>query len=119
MSALMQQVYDSNKLISPTAIANVFHITVEEVAGMTGIPKASLKRSDRFKSVKTQVKLKNALDIIALVTPWSGSELQAYAWYRSEPIPALGNITAESAVKMGQAQSVRDYIEGIALGGYA
>ncbi len=106
-------------MISPAEMAKVFHITIDEVAGMTGIPKASLKRADRSSSVKTQVKLKDTLEIIKLAIPWAGSELQAYAWYRSELIPALGDITAESAVKMGYAQSVRDYIEAISLGGYA
>jgi hypothetical protein len=115
----LQSVYDENNMISPAHMAKVFHITLAEVAGMTGISKDSLKRTDRSNSVKVQVKLKDTLEIMKLLTPWAGSELQAYAWYRSEPIPALGNITAENAVKMGYAQAVRNYIDAIAVGGYA
>lgn len=119
VNKLLSQVYDAQHMISPSALAKTLHITVDEVAGMTGVPKASLKRSDRSRSVKTQGKLRETLEIISLVTPWAGSELQAYAWYRSEPIPALGYITAENAVKIGQAEAVREYIDSIALGGYA
>jgi hypothetical protein len=115
----LNTVYNENDMVSPAAMAEALHITVDEVAGMIGISSASLKRADRRFNVKTQTKLKDMLNIINLVTPWAGSELQAYAWYRSTLIPALGNITAETAVKMGHSQAVRDYLETISLGGYA
>lgn len=105
--------------VSPKALAEMFHVTLEEVAGMTGIPKTSLQRPDRFKNIKTQIKLKDTLEIIRMITPWAGSTLQAYAWYRSEPIPAFGNITIESVVKLGMATQAKNYIQSIALGGYA
>ena len=41
------------------------------------------------------------------------------AWYRAEPIPAFGGRTAESLVKDGKAAAVRDYLDGVALGGFA
>jgi hypothetical protein len=41
------------------------------------------------------------------------------AWYRSQPIPALGGRTAEALVKSGEAALVRVYIDQIALGGFA
>lgn len=108
-----------NGMVHPAQMASIFHITLDEVANMTGANRSSLSRSERFLSTKTQIRLKSALEIINMVKPWSGSDLMAYAWYRSEPIPALGNITAESAVKAGQEQAVRDYISAISMGGYA
>jgi hypothetical protein len=41
------------------------------------------------------------------------------AWYRSQPIPALDGRTPEALVKGGQAGAVRDYLDHIALGGFA
>ncbi|MBT4451256.1 MAG: DUF2384 domain-containing protein, partial [Gammaproteobacteria bacterium] len=45
--------------------------------------------------------------------------MQAYAWFRSEPIPSFGDLTAEDLVKRGMAESVLEYIGRIAEGGYA
>jgi hypothetical protein len=41
------------------------------------------------------------------------------AWYRAEPIPAFGGRTAESLVKDGKADAVRDYLDSVALGVFA
>jgi hypothetical protein len=41
------------------------------------------------------------------------------AWCRSQPIPALDGRTAEALVKAGRATAVRDYLDQIALGGFA
>ena len=59
------------------------------------------------------------LEIVARVSPWAGGRVQAMAWYRAEPIPAFGGRTAESLVKEGKAAAVRDYLDRVALGGFA
>ena len=41
------------------------------------------------------------------------------AWYRAEPIAEFGGRTAESLVKDGKATAVRDYLDHVALGGFA
>ena len=41
------------------------------------------------------------------------------AWYRAEPIAAFGDRTAESLVKEGKAGAVRDWLDNVALGGFA
>jgi hypothetical protein len=69
--------------------------------------------------VEKKTNLDDTPSIIELATPWAGSESQAHEWYRTTLIPALGNITAETAVEMGHSQAVRDYLETIALGGHA
>jgi hypothetical protein len=53
------------------------------------------------------------------VRPWAGSAQQAFAWYRSQPLPSFGDQTAEALVKEGRAASVRRYLDRIAVGGYA
>jgi hypothetical protein len=60
-----------------------------------------------------------AAKIIRRVTPWAGSSDQASAWYRSQPIPAFGNRTAEALVRDGKASVVHEYLDSIALGGFA
>jgi hypothetical protein len=40
-------------------------------------------------------------------------------WYRTEPLPAFGGWTAEMLVSVGHFAAVGDYLEGIAIGGYA
>ncbi|EMD81907.1 hypothetical protein C725_2696 [Pacificimonas flava] len=58
-------------------------------------------------------------DIIARVTPWAGNERAAYAWYCSQPLPSLGNVTAAKLVRAGKAELVCDYLQRISLGGFA
>jgi hypothetical protein len=36
---LLKLVYDEDDMISPAAMAKVFHITIDELSGITGIPK--------------------------------------------------------------------------------
>jgi Protein of unknown function (DUF2384) len=50
------------------------------------------------------------LEIITRISKWAGSDAQALAWYRAEPIPAFGGRTAESLVKDGKTSAVRDYL---------
>jgi len=58
-------------------------------------------------------------EIVHRVSGWAGSPEQALFWCRSQPIAAFGDRTAESLVKSGQAPALRDYLDSIALGGFA
>ena len=58
-------------------------------------------------------------DIIALIRPWSASRTQAYAWFRSEPLPSFGGCTAEALVQTGRAEEMKAYLGRIAMGGFA
>ncbi|EMD81783.1 hypothetical protein C725_2831 [Pacificimonas flava] len=58
-------------------------------------------------------------EIINRVIPWAGSQLAAYAWYCSQPLPSLADVTAEELVRQGRAELVRDYLNRIAQGGFA
>ena len=63
--------------------------------------------------------LMETLEIVARISDWAGGRQNALAWYKSQPIPALGGRTAEDLVKSGEAETVRDYLDNLALGGYA
>ena len=63
--------------------------------------------------------LTEAREVLARVYSWAGGETDALFWYRAQPIPAFGDRTAESLVKSGQAAALRDYLDSIAVGGFA
>jgi Protein of unknown function (DUF2384) len=66
-----------------------------------------------------QIRVREMLEIVSRISKWAGGKEQAFAWYRAEPIPAFGSRTAESLVKDGKAAAVRDYLDHVALGGFA
>lgn len=58
-------------------------------------------------------------EIALIIGQWTATADEAIKWYRTEPIPAFSGLTAEALVEQGQARSVRSYLNGIAIGGYA
>ena len=90
--------------------------TLAETFGITPV---TLQRKARADATKTQNRLREGLEILNRVSDWAGGQVQAMAWYRAEPIPAFGGRTAESLVKEGKAAAVRDYLDRVALGGFA
>ncbi len=47
------------------------------------------------------------------------TELMAYAWYRSEPLPGFDGRTAMQLVQEGKAQQVLEYIDAVDAGVFA
>jgi Protein of unknown function (DUF2384) len=84
-----------------------------------GISPGTLHRRQRVLAHKTQSRFRELVEIIGRVADWAGGPQQPLAWYRAEPIPAFGNRTAEALVKEGKATAVRDYLDSIAVGGFA
>lgn len=119
MKSLTAEVMTSDGYIEPKALAKIFHTTVEEVGHFTGIALTTLTKRDRMKGAKAQSQLQSVTEIISKIIPWAGNRYLAYAWYRSEPIPAFGGRTAENLVTEGKSNVVKNYIEHLALGGYA
>jgi len=72
-----------------------------------------------MRPAKTQNREREMLEIVSRISGWAGGKEQAMAWYRSEPIPAFGGRTAEALLKTGKASAVRDYLDHIAVGGFA
>lgn len=119
MSKFTQDLIDEKGLINPKSIANRFHTTVKEVANLTGLTIDAVSKKDRAYSRASQKRLHDMVMIINRAMPWCGTTFQAYAWYRSEPIPSFGDLTAETLVKQGKADAVMQYLDRIAEGGYA
>ena len=100
-------------------IVDRFGMSKGQLAETAGLSPETLRRTTRATAAKTQARMTEMLEIVARVTAWAGGEKQAMAWYRAEPIPAFGGRTAESLVKDGKATALRDYLDHLALGGFA
>ena len=101
------------------ALSDRLGISKRELALTVGLAPATLQRKDRAEAPATLARLSEMTEIITRITDWAGGERQAFAWYRAQPIPAFGGRTAESLVKSGKASAVRDYLDHVALGGFA
>jgi hypothetical protein len=100
-------------------VAQSLGMSKAQLAETAGLSVETLYRADRAGSAKTQSRLKEVLEIVGRVSDWAGGKDQAMAWYRAEPLPEFGGRTAESLVKDGKAAAVRDYLDHVALGGFA
>ncbi len=94
-------------------------LTKGQFADTLGISRDALYRPARLEGAKNQNRIREALDIVDRISGWAGGERQALSWYRSYAIPAFGGRTAEALVKDGKATLVRDYLDAVAVGGFA
>ena len=118
-SAMGLAQYSDNGLFAPRKIADVLRTTSEEVARTAGLGKDAVQRKDRVRSDKTQRRLREMVEILNKVEPRFGSNLMAYAWYRSEPLSGFSGQTAMQLVLNGRAGEVLDYIDAVDAGVYA
>lgn len=100
-------------------LADGFGMSKTQLAETAGLARETLYRAERSIAPRTQGRLREMLEIISRVTEWAGGKEQAMAWYRAQPLPAFGGRTAEALVKDGKAAAVRDYLDHMALGGFA
>jgi len=96
-----------------------FNLTRSQLAETAGLASDTLQKSARRDAPKTQARVTEVLEILSRLEPWAGGRAQALAWYRAQPIAALDGRTAEALVKSGKASVVRDYLDHLALGGFA
>ena len=119
LSSHSEGFYEPSGEIAIDAVAEKFSMSKTQLAETAGMARESLYKAARAKAPKTQNRMREMLEILTRVTAWAGGAAQAMAWYRAEPIPAFGGRTAESIVKSGQAGALRDYLDHIAMGGFA
>jgi DNA-binding XRE family transcriptional regulator len=105
--------------IAINQLADGFGMSKTQLAETAGLARETLYRVERSRAPRTQGRLREMLEIISRVTEWAGGKEQAMAWYRAQPLPAFGGRTAEALVKEGKAAAVRDYLDHMALGGFA
>lgn len=116
---LIMSYMDRGGRIAIDRLADGFGMSKSQLAETAGLARETLYRTDRSRAAKTQGRLREMLEIISRVTDWAGGKEQAMAWYRAQPLPAFGGRTAEALVKDGKATAVRDYLDHMAVGGFA
>jgi hypothetical protein len=110
---------DADGVLAVDRVADAFKLTKFQLADIIGLSRETLYKTSRANAPKTQARLRDMVEIIGLVEDWAGGKLQAMAWYRAQAIPAFGGRTPELLVKSGHASAVRDYIDHLAMGGFA
>lgn len=110
---------DPTGKIAIDEVADGFGMSKGQLAATAGLARETLYRTERSRAVRTQGRLREMLEIISRVADWAGGKEQAMAWYRAQPLPAFGGRTAEALVKDGKAAALRDYLDHMALGGFA
>lgn len=119
VSGFVASFMDKRGIVDVERVADAFHMSKGQLAETTGLGVATISKAERRTAPRTQTRVTEVLEIISRVREWAGGEAQAMAWYRSQPIPALDGRTPEALVKSGKAGAVRDYLDHLALGGFA
>lgn len=110
---------EAHSMFDHDSLASQFGVTKRDIAETAGLSVSATYRKSRATSPLAEARLTEMGEILRRVTQWAGGGRQALAWYRAEPIPAFGGRTAESIVKSGKATALRDYLDHLALGGFA
>ena len=113
------QDFVEDQVFSPTLIAVALRTTKTEIAGTLGLGKDAFSRISRIRARKTQVRLRQMLEILNRVEAETGSALAAYAWFRAEPLPGFGGATPDLLLREGKADHVHAHLDRIMAGGYA
>jgi hypothetical protein len=117
--AFLDEVISRKGLIEPDRLSEVLRVTKGELAAASGLSRDAISKTPRLRAPATQARLREVVEIINRILPWCGSVPQAFAWYRSQPLPAFGDQTAEDLVRAGRVEHLRSFLAGIAVGGYA
>jgi len=112
-------VMDAHGIVELDRLTEALRVTKADLAYSAGLPREAVSKTARLNAPATQARLRDVAVLINRILPWCASVPQAFAWYRSQPIPAFGDQTAEDLVRAGRAAHVMSYLGGIAAGGYA
>lgn len=108
-----------DRIFSPALVADELRTTRSEIAATLGLGKDAFTRRSRIRARKSQVRLRQMLEIMNRVEAEMGSPLSAYAWFRSARLPGFGGATPDLLVREGKAEQVHAYLDRVAAGGYA
>ena len=113
------QEFVDDHVFSPVLIADALRTTKSEIAGTLGLGRDAFSRASRIRARKTQIRLRQMLEILNRVEAETGSPLAAYAWFRAEPLPGFGGATPNLLLREGKADHVHAYLDRVMAGGYA
>lgn len=116
---LVQEAITDDGYIAPKALARALRVTQTELSKITGLRREAVSKHVRVRSLSTQKRLRETVEVLNRVSGWCGGPVQALAWFRSQPLPSFGDLTAEDLLKAGRADALRAYLARVAEGGYA
>lgn len=117
--SLLDRTAGAGGMVAADRLSDLLHVTRAELASASGLSRDAISKSARASAPATQSRLRDVVEILNRVQGWAGSPQQAFAWYRSQPLPSFGDQTAEALVKEGRAEAVKRYLDRITLGGFA
>ena len=113
------QEFMEDRAFSPALIADALRTTRSEIAGTLGLGNDAFSRASRVRARKTQMRLRQMMEILNRVEAATGSPLAAYAWFRAEPLSGFGGATPNQLVCEGRADHVHAWLDRVMAGGYA
>lgn len=96
------QDFIEDEKLSPTLVANALRTTNAEMVSTLGLAKDALTRASQVGAKKTQVRLRQMLEVLNRVEDDTGSLLAAYAWFRGQPLPGFGSATPDQLLRKGK-----------------
>jgi hypothetical protein len=111
--------FTESMLFLPRKLADGLLTSQDEIARSAGLGRDAIARKDGLGSVKTQARLHEMVEILNSLSPRFGSDLVAFAWYRSTPLPGFAGMTCTRLVGLGQADAVMDYLYAVDAAGFA
>jgi hypothetical protein len=115
----LRSFYDAQGRLAPERVAQALRMSKSQLAETIGVNREALYKPERAQAPKTQTRVREMVEIVERIKGWAGGQDQAIAWYRAQPIPAFGGRTAEALVKDGKAGALRDFLDHLAMGGFA
>jgi hypothetical protein len=119
VASILADMIQPDGVVATSRLADHLHVTKAELAQAAGLSRDAVSKTARLHSRNTQARLRDLVEIINRIQPWAGSVQQAFAWYRSQPLPSFGDQTAEDLVREGRADAVKRHLSRLALGGFA
>ena len=95
-----------------------FDLSRDELAKLLNCPASSLLTANIASDPEIVNKLRDMLAILTRLSGWTEDDTASLAWYRNETIPAFGQ-TASDVVADGHGSAVLDYLDMLAVGGFA
>ena len=78
---MLFQDFVEDDVLSPMLISDALRTTKTEIAGTLGLGPDVFSRASRLRARKTQVRLRQLLEVLHRVEAETGSLITAYAWF--------------------------------------
>ncbi|PHP26523.1 XRE family transcriptional regulator [Limimaricola cinnabarinus] len=100
-------------------LLEVLRLSRAELALALDLPEEALSERSRLETPETQRRLRDLIEVLVQVVPWTGSFSEAYAWVSTRPLPSFGGRTAADLLREDRVETAASYVFRVAQGGYA